>query len=201
MYTIGVTGGIGAGKSRVLDYLRTRWGAEIIRLDDISRGLLSCGTPEYKKTCELFGPDYIRDDGTLDRGKIAARIFADEKMRDLLDGIIHPAVKTESVRLKEEAEKAGCRLFVIEAALLIEEHYDAICNELWYIYAGDTTRYSRLTLSRGYDGQRIRDTMARQLTDEEFRANTDYTVDNSGSFEETMKAVDCRIRKILEAGN
>ncbi len=204
MYIIGVTGGIGAGKSEILDYMCRRWGASVIRLDDVARELMQPGGAAYGRTVELFGECVVRDDGTLDRGLIAKLIFGDEAQREALDAVIHPEVKRETLRRIGEEEKLGTRLICIEAALLIEDHYDAICNELWYIYAGETTRYSRLASSRGYDEERVRATMARQLTEEEFRRHTDYVVDNDGDFERARELVDSRIREILEresAGN
>lgn len=196
MYTIGVTGGVGAGKSEVLNYLERRWGAVVVRLDDVSRSLLEPGREEYFSARELFGEEAVLEDGRLDRGKIAEMIFSDEEKRKQLDDIIHPAVKRETLRLIKKYSGEGVKLFVIEAALLIEDHYDAICSELWYIYAGETTRYSRLAASRGYSGERIRSMMARQMSDAEFRANTDFTVDNGGSFADTCAAVDRRIGEI-----
>ncbi len=199
MYTIGVTGGIGAGKSEVLAYLEKKHGARVIRLDDISRGLLVPGTDAYERTAELLGRDILLADGSVDRGKVAERIFGDENLRTKLDEILHPAVKAEAVRLMEQAREEGCALFVIEAALLIEDHYDAICDELWYIYAGETTRYSRLVSSRGYSRRRIEETMARQLSDREFREHTDFTLDNDGRFEETAKRIDSRLAETASA--
>ena len=201
MYTIGVTGGIGAGKSEVLSYLESRWNAFIVRLDDVSRDLLLPGRPEYDEAVRIFGSRIVAEDGALDRKKIAELIFGDEDLREKLDAVIHPAVKRETIHLMEIHRKKGTRLFVVEAALLIEDHYDAICNELWYIYAGETTRYSRLMSSRGYSMKRIRETMARQMSDEEFRKNTDFTVDNSGDFGETARVIDERIGEILKGNH
>ena len=198
MYTIGITGGIGAGKSEVLAYLEKRWGAFVLRLDDVSRDLLVPGTEEYRKTVELFGEEILFPDGQPDRKKIAGLIFNDEPLRAGLDAIIHPGVRRETMRIMEERKKLGTKLFVMEAALLIEDHYDAICNELWYIYAGITTRYSRLVSSRHYSPERIRDTMARQLSEREFREHTDFTVDNDGSFDDAARMIDGRIEEILK---
>ena len=198
MVTIGVTGGVGAGKSRVLDYLASAWQAELLRLDDVGRELMRPGTEVFDAIVALFGISIKKADGQLNRRRIAELIFDDESLRLKLDAIVHPAVKREALRRMAEAEAAGARLFVIEAALLIEDHYDAICSELWYIYASETTRYRRLREERGYDDARIRGTMARQLPDGEFRKHTDFTVDNSGDFALTQAQVDGRVQILLK---
>ena len=199
MCVIGVTGGIGAGKSEVLHHLEEHWGARLILLDDLSRCLLDPGGKCVEAAVELLGPGILKEDGTIDRGRTASLIFADEYLRKGLDDIIHPAVKEEALRILKEEEKKGSCLAVIEAALLIEEHYDAFCDEMWYIYADEATRCRRLRETRGYDSERIRATMARQLSEEEFRAHTDFVVDNSGEFTRTAEQIDAHMKELMGA--
>lgn len=168
----------------------------MIRLDDVSRALLLPGGACVEDTVRIFGQEIVREDGTLDRAKIAAVIFQDEEKRKALDALIHPAVKAETIRLQKEAEEEGVRYLVIEAALLLEEKYNAICSEVWYIYADIATRYSRLESSRGYSKERIAGMMASQLSEETFRSSCDFTIDNSGSEQETHAAVDCRMAEL-----
>ena len=193
MIMIGVTGGMGAGKSRVLAYLEERWGAHTLRLDDVSRQMLDVGGLCYDETICIFGERIVKPDGTLDRPLIAALIFEDPTLRERLNALIHPAVKTYTRRFAEEMRRQGADLIVIEAALLIEDGYDEICDELWYIFADEETRRKRLKESRGYGDARISGTFANQLSDAEFRAHVDFVVDNSGDFEETARAIDRRI--------
>ncbi len=200
MYIIGVTGGIGAGKSRVLDYLEGAHDAVIVRLDDVSREMLAVGGACYEDAIRLFGEEIRGADGELNRSLIAKRIFEREELREALDALIHPAVKTWVQERIEKERKEGTALLVIEAALLIEDHYDAFCDEMWYIYADVNTRYSRLASSRGYDEARIRGTMARQLSEEEFRAGTDFEVDNSGDFAAAARAIDEHLTQIRLRG-
>ena len=140
MHTIGVTGGIGAGKSEVLNYLKDSWGAAILKLDDVSRSFLDRGGRCYEEALRLFGPKIRREDGTLDRAGIAAIIFENESMREALNALIHPAVRDEVMRTVREEREAGTEFLFIEAALLIDAHYDAIFAEMWYIYADARTR-------------------------------------------------------------
>ena len=198
MHTIGVTGGIGAGKSEVLNYLQDTWGAAIVKLDDVSRSFLDRDGRCYDEALRLFGPEIRREDGTLNRAGIAAIIFENESMREALNDLIHPAVRDEVMRIVREEREAGTEFLFIEAALLIEAHYDAIFDEMWYIYADATTRCSRLAKSRGYDRQRIERTMASQLSDAEFRAHADFVVDNSGEFSLTCQEIDNRMLYLRE---
>ena len=196
MFVIGVTGGVGSGKSTVLSYLEKRWGAVTIRLDDLGRELMMPDGSCYQPVKKLFGERFVKKDGTFDRAAIARAVFADEKFRTGLDGIIHPAVKNEALKRISFYAKEGCRLFVIEAALLIENHYDAICDEMWYIYAGEDTRRQRLAKNRGYDSARIEQTMKAQLSENEFRSRCDFIIDNDGDFENVKSVIDQRLMGI-----
>ena len=196
MIIIGVTGGMGAGKSRVLAYLEEKWNARTIRLDDISRDLLARNGLCYEQTIHIFGEEIVKPDGDLDRALIARMIFEDSRLRDRLNALVHPAVKVEVRRIAEEMRQLDAGLLVVEAALLIEGGYREICDELWYIYADEAVRRERLKSSRGYTDERIDGTFATQLSDNAFRACVDFVVDNSGSFEDAARAIDSHLMKI-----
>ena len=95
-------------------------------------------------------------------------------MLEKLNAIVHPAVKEYIKRAIEKEREYGTPFFVIEAALLIEDKYDEICDELWYIYADEQTRIERLKLHRGYSEEKIRDLFANQLSEEEFFQHCHY---------------------------
>lgn len=194
---IGVTGGVGAGKSSILKYLQEKWQAETLVLDEVSREMLAIGGLCYDETITLFGKDIILPDGSLDRGMIARIVFSDEKMKQALNGLIHPAVRRVSDNFVSEARAGGTGIYVIEAALLIEEHYDEICDELWYIYAGEDVRAKRLAESRGYDLTRIRHMMANQLSEEAFLAGCSVKIDNGGEPEKAYREIDARLCALI----
>ena len=100
---IGVTGGVGAGKSSVLKYLQEKWDANILVLDDVSREMLEIGGLCYDETIALFGKNVVLPDGRLDRAQIARIVFSDEKMKKALNGLIHPAVRRISDAFTAEA--------------------------------------------------------------------------------------------------
>lgn len=190
MLKIGVTGGVGAGKSLVLSYLKEHHGARIIMLDEVGRELMQPDGACFKPVVNLFGTDVVKPDGTLDRPLIAKRMLADDDLRIKLNGIIHPAVLHETMNRIYRAEDEGVRLLVVESAILLETNYGAICDEVWYIYADVKVRAARLRASRGYDDARIQKTMEAQLSDEEFRKRADHVIDNSGDFELTRGQID-----------
>lgn len=197
MKTIGITGGVGCGKSKILEYISKNCNCRIILADDVGNKLKEPGEVCYLKLIELFGEDVIDLESphkAIDKKKMAAAIFNDEELLLKVNDIIHPAVTEYILNQKEiEKEKGLIDYFFIEAALLIECGYRNYVDELWYIYADERTRVERLISSRGYSESKIASIMASQLSEEEFRENCDYVIDNSGSLEETYKQVNERI--------
>ena len=133
MKFIGITGGVGAGKSAVLDYLATKPGVRVMLADEIAHELMEPGTDCYEQIRQAFPEhDIYKEDGHFDRIKLAKVIFSDENKRAGMNGIVHPAVKAYVIaEAKRERQEGTLALLVLEAALLIEEHYDEICDELW----------------------------------------------------------------------
>ena len=159
MRFVGVTGGVGAGKSEVLGFLAKQPGCRVMLADEIAHELMEPGNEVYRKLCaEFAGEDIFAEEDTageaerpFDRGKLAQVIFGDEEKRKRLNGIVHPAVKDYVIQQAEsERERGQLSLLVLEAALLIEEHYDEICDELWYIYTSEENRRIRLKKQRNY---------------------------------------------------
>lgn len=124
--------------------------------DDIARELSEPGQSCNEKLQELFaGTDVFDEKGKMNRPKAATIIFKDEARRNGMNEILHPAVKEYVLHvLEQEKEEGRLRYLVLEAALLIEEHYDEICDELWYIYTSEENRRARLKRSRGYSDEK-----------------------------------------------
>lgn len=197
MRFIGITGGVGAGKTKILDYLASMPGVRVMLADEIAHDLMEPGTDCYKKLYERFGNEAIYcEDGHFDRPKLAAVIFSDEKKREELNAIVHPAVK-EYVRQQAamEAARGELKLLVLEAALLIEEHYDEICDELWYIDTSRENRRARLKASRGYSDAKVDQIFASQLSEEAYRSHCAVVIDNNGLPEDTFVQIDEALRR------
>ena len=135
MKFIGITGGVGAGKSKILHYIEQEYSAKIVLADQLAHELMLPGTSCFKEIQEIFGTeDIFTEQGSLDTAKVSEVIFSDEQKRSQMNQIVHPAVKREILRLvEEERQKEEYSYFILEAALLIEEGYDTICDELWFV--------------------------------------------------------------------
>lgn len=199
MYIIGITGGVGCGKSEVLSYLRDRWEFRVMELDRIGHTMLLPGSPCFDRVCELFGPSVLRPDGTIDRGAVASLVFRDEALLGELNAIVHPAIRDEAVSQLGQLAEAGTAFCAVEAALLLEVKFDALCDETWYIYADTDVRKRRLAASRGYSEERIRSMMERQLDEQVFRSRCGTVIDNSGDLLSTREQIDGRMREILSS--
>ena len=185
MHVIGITGGVGSGKSVVLRYLEQQPGIVCAEADAVAKELILPGGACYEKIVALLGEDVLEDAsaGKIDKKKMAARIYASEELRQEVNGIIHPEVKQEILRRIYAAERNGVRWFFIEAALLLEDHYDAICDEIWYIRADTETRIARLMESRGYSREKAVSIIEAQKSDDEFVSACDRVIDNSATVE------------------
>lgn len=192
MKFIGITGGVGAGKSEILSYLGKKTGVRVMLADEIAHELMEAGTDCYKSLRQTFNDEDIwNSDGSFNREKLAKVIFSDKLKRDIMNRMVHPAVKEYVIRQQEyEKERGELSLLVLEAALLIEEHYDKICDELWYIYTSEENRRDRLKASRGYSDEKIDNIFKSQLSEEEYRKYCAVVIDNNGSVEAAFEQID-----------
>lgn len=190
MKVIGITGGVGAGKSQILSFLEGMYQAKVFQADQAGHQVMEPGTKAFHEILHIFGRDILSEDGRIDRKVLGALVFSDSGKREILNGIIHPAVKQMAREAIAEARKEKqSPFFVIEAALLIEDHYEEICDELWYIYASEAVRRERLKASRGYTDEKISDIFASQLKDGEFRRFCQAVIDNSGPIEKAYEQI------------
>lgn len=198
MKVVGITGGVGAGKSEVLTYLKEHCNCRIIMADRLAETLEEPGQKCYLRLVDLLGQDILQEDGRIDRQKMAAKIFADKKLLTAVNEIIHPAVK-EYILQTIEAEKSADILdyLFIEAALLIEDGYDRIVDELWYIHTDVEVRRQRLKASRGYTDEKIDNILKGQLQEEEFYKYCHVVIENSGSLESVYKQIDEKLGENL----
>lgn len=189
MKVLGITGGVGSGKSEVLRYMEQEYSAVVCQLDEVAKALQKKGTDCYDKIIERFGREITGENEELDRKKLAAIIFRDEEKRRILNGIVHPEVKKWVEQDIIEKRKRGVPLYVIEAALLPEAGYEDICQEMWYIYTEESVRRERLKKSRGYSDESISRMIRSQSPESVFRKACRIVIDNSGTFERTKKQI------------
>ena len=196
MYLIGITGGVGAGKTEILSFIKKHYNCKIYLADEVAHLVQSPGEKCYEEIVSLLGKEILTDTGSVDKGKMAAVIFNNAELLEKVNAIVHPAVKEYLKQAVEEVRREGsAELFFIEAALLIESGYKDFVDEMWYIHASDEVRRMRLMQSRGYSPEKIAQIMSKQLAEEEFRKNADFIIDNSG----TLESAYSQIKKRLEA--
>ena len=196
MKVIGITGGVGCGKSMVMDFLAREYGVEILKADSVGHLLMEPGMPCYVQMREHFGDRILKPDGTIDRPAVAAIVFSDDRELAFQNALMHPAIRNYILQKIKEAERNGKSCFFVEAALFFEYHYDDFCDEVWYIYADAAVRRKRLIENRGYSAQKIQEITGQQMTEEEFRSRTSFTIDNSGSPEKTEQQIRERMQKL-----
>lgn len=190
---IGVTGGVGAGKSRILKILEEEYGAFLLSADQVAAELEEPGQEGYRLLVEQFGTGILGKDKNLDRKAFAEMIFKDPEVLGKVNDIIHP-LTWQALRERLDAFRASVRenapegrhpvLAAVEAALF-DENSRQICDTLWYIDASRENRIKRLMESRGYTLEKCRDIMKNQKQREEYLALTDVVIDNN----ETMESV------------
>lgn len=195
MITIGITGGVGAGKSTVLDFLAEKYQAYVMKADEIGHLVMEPGQECYEPVIALFGKQIIKDDKTIDRRRVSDVVFSHPDMLERLNEIIHPAVKRYIRRQLELKRQQGQKICVVEAALLLEDHYQEFCDTIWYIHTDQEIRIRRLMENRGYTREKSISIIASQAPEEFFRANADYVVVNNTDLKETWQQIEEGIRK------
>lgn len=191
---IGITGGIGAGKSEIMQYIARHYPCEIYLADEVAHLVKQPGTACYSALVRLLGEDIVSSDGQIDRLKMAERMFGDAELLGRVNAVVHPAVRDFLLdRLEKARAKAETELFIVEAALLIECGYGSLVDEMWYVYADEKTRRERLKAARGYSDEKIDSIMGSQLSEQEFRENCDFVIDNSGSLEDCYRIIDKKL--------
>jgi dephospho-CoA kinase len=183
---IGLTGGIGSGKSTVSTLLAER-GAVVVDADRIAREVVEPGSPGLAAVAEAFGEDVLMADGSLDRAALAAIVFAHPEARRRLDAIVHPLVRARAAEIAAAAPSDA--VVVNDVPLLVETGQAGAYDVVLVVEADPETRVARL-VARGLTADDARARMAAQATDEQRRAVADVVLDNSGSREELVTQVD-----------
>ena len=188
MLLIGLTGGIGSGKSTVARLLERR-GAVVIDADQLAREAVAKGTPGFDRVVAAFGTNVLTPDGDLDRGALAARIFSDPAEKAALEAIVHPEVAR---RFGERVDplRTSDRLVVYVTPLLVELGLAPAFDVVVVVTASPHLRISRVASDRGLSPDDVRDRMAAQATDEQRMEVADVLVDNDGSLADLEPQVD-----------
>ena len=186
MELIGLSGGIGSGKSTVSQFLR-ELGARVVDADEAARAVVEPGTPGFEQVVAEFGPG-IAAGGRLDRARLADLVFHDQAALARLNAIVHPLVREWMAERIAEAAEEGVEWVVQDIPLLFEAGYEGLFKATILVYVPAAVQLERL-VARGMDPEDARARIANQLPIEEKRARATYVIDNSGTREETRAQV------------
>ena len=188
MFKLGLTGGIGSGKSTVAAIL-VELGATLIDADAISRALTASGGAALPAITKSFGPSLIKPNGALDRDLMRAKVFADPKAKLQLEAIIHPLVRQELVRQMESAQKAGAACVVCEIPLLVESgHWKPLMDQVLVVDCSEQTQIQRTMARSGMTAQQVQAIIQNQATRAQRLAAADAVVLNDGVSMDELRA-------------
>jgi dephospho-CoA kinase len=203
---IGLTGGIGTGKSTVSRMLE-EFGATLIDSDQIVRELQAPGAPLLAEIAAALGPEVIQRDGSLDRARVGELVFRDAAARQRLNAVVHPAVGLETARRLAAAREAGAELVVLDIPLLFETRLHGTASRanlgvqaVVVVYAPRELQIRRQLERNDYGREEALRRVEAQLPIEEKRALADHVIDNSGSLEETRRQVRALYEILVEPG-
>lgn len=190
MTTLGVTGGIGSGKSAFVRRLGERPGVRVVLADDVAKRIMAEHPGVRRQLVERFGPETYDAAGALDRQHLAGRVFGDTEALAALNAIVHPAVREALLEEIERARADGVHLFVYEAALIFETGGDEVLDEVAVVDAPVEMRVARVMARDGADREAVLARMRHQIDPAEARRRADHVVENSASLDALHAAAD-----------
>ena len=188
MVVIGLTGGIGTGKSTVSAMLADL-GSVIINADLVGHEAYLPHQNVWEQVVAVFGRDILADDDQVDRRKLGAIVFQDPTALQRLNVIVHPWIFQRIAQLLDELRGKGTRVAVVEAALLIEAGWRSLADQVWVTVAGEEQVVQRLQTRNGLTPEQVRDRMRTQLSTEERKQYADVVIDTSGTLEDVRAMV------------
>jgi dephospho-CoA kinase len=196
MYVIGLTGGVGSGKTVAAHKLAQIAGAELLIADELGHLVMKKGEKGCQSIVQAFGTGILDEQGEIDRSSLSKLVFHDRKALERLNQIVHPAV---FAYLKEylAARKEQKGYVILETAIMFETGCDALCDEIWYIYVPSAVRRERLAQNRGYSEEKSNAIMQKQLSKEEFAQRCSQIIRNDGSIEELEEKLKESFRMIV----
>lgn len=197
MIIIGLTGGMGSGKSTVSAYLAENTGIPVIDADKIAHDITEPGQPTLTRLEEAFGSGIIRADGTLDRKKLAGIVFPSQEKKELLDRITHGAIREQINREIEAADREQKPAVILDVPLLMETGMDAQCDAVWVVTADMKVRIDRISARDNIGEEEINARIARQMSDGERFSRADEIIDNSGDKETLYREIKRLVQKYV----
>jgi len=200
MQVIGLTGGIGAGKSLVAEVLG-ELGARVIDADKVGHEVYAPGTEGFRAVVEAFGTEVVGGDGQIDRACLGEKVFGNAAELQKLTAIVHPLIRQMvDDRITAARQDPEVRVVVLEGAILLDSGWDAVTDEVWVVVADRSTIRQRLAEARGLSEAEVDARAAKQMSDEERRSRADVLVQNFGTPEELRSEVERLWRQRIAVG-
>lgn len=199
MRVLGLTGGIGTGKSAVARCFREE-GIPVVDADGISRDILEPGRDAYRRVVRRFGTKILRTDGSIDRSRLGELVFADPAARSDLETITHPAILEGIVRALRTLEREGHRIAIVEAALIHEKARGDLFEAVIGVRCDPSRQVERIMERDGISREQAQSRIRAQMDPEQKARASDYRIDNSGDFESTRRQVVALIRTLRGDG-
>jgi dephospho-CoA kinase len=193
---VGLTGGIGAGKSTVAD-LFSQKGAVVIRSDELARQVIEPQTPGFQQVIDRFGKDFVNSEGYIDRAKLAQIVFKDDAALKDLENIIHPLVRSKTNQIIDQHTSET--IIVNEIPLLLEKKMESLFDFLVIVISSEKNRLERLA-QRGLTAEQATARMAKQVSDDERKAAADFLIVNDGNLDQLEADVE-KIWQTLQERN
>jgi dephospho-CoA kinase len=196
---IGLTGGIGAGKSTVSQMLK-ELGAAVIDADQVGHQIYVPDMPAWRELVATFGESVLNPDRTINRQALGKIVFADPEALRTLNRIVHPKMFARMAELIAELQAhGGVKAIVIEAAVLIEAHWQPLADQVWLVIASEPVVLERLVKQRHLDPEQVRSRIAAQLANEERLKHAHVVIRNDGSRDEVRASVQQAWERLVDA--
>jgi len=195
MFVIGLTGGLGTGKTTVAEMLREK-GAVVIHADQLGHQVYEPGRPAYHEIVEAFGPQVLGDGGRIDRRRLAQLVFSDAEALARLNRITHPRIRQAMQEQLAQLARAGVQVAVVEAALLLEAGWDDLVDEIWVTVAPPEVAAQRAAARSGIPMEEAMARIRAQLDNEKRVQRAHVVIDTSRPLEETRRQVEEEWRKL-----
>jgi dephospho-CoA kinase len=189
MFVIGLTGGIGSGKSTVSEMLRAK-GAVVVSADLVGHEVYRPGTPVWDEVVAAFGRDVLTTEQEIDRRKLGSIVFADPEARRRLNAITHPPMRRLMAERLDDLRRQGARVAVLEAAILIEADWVDLADEVWLTLVRPAEAAQRLMARSGLTREEAEARIASQLSNQERLEHADVVIDTDCSLAEVARRVD-----------
>ncbi len=197
MKVIGITGGIGSGKSTVMYMLEKKYGAVIILADKLGHLAMEKGSSTYNKMINEFGAQILDCEGQIDRAVLSDILMADKEKLNMQNSIVHPFVINKIKEIIAESRTGDKELVCVESAILFEAGCDSLCDEVWLVTADANVRVERLMRDRGYDREKAHAFMNRQKPDSYYMEKCSRVIYNNGDIENLSKHLQKNIEECM----